>query len=75
VEWASEDLKKLRRELHTANRRSVAATLAAGSAIAAALIYGLDGYAPMMLGNAPALTWLFGTVAVAFTVAALRSGE
>jgi ubiquinone biosynthesis protein len=75
VEWTSEDLKKLRRELRMANRRSVAATLAAGFAIAAALIYGLDGYAPLMLGHAPALTWLFGAIAVAFTVAALRSDE
>ncbi|MFN2308969.1 MAG: ubiquinone biosynthesis regulatory protein kinase UbiB [Gammaproteobacteria bacterium] len=74
VEWHSDDLRQLRRELRAANRRRIAATLGAGAAIAAAVIYGLDGYAPAMLGGAPLLTWLFGAAAAVFVAMAL-SGD
>jgi ubiquinone biosynthesis protein len=75
VEWHSEELHKLRRELRAANRRSIAAILGAGAAIAAAVIYGLDGYAPAMVGGAPLLTWVFGAAALAFVAVALSGDE
>ncbi|MFP5506557.1 MAG: ubiquinone biosynthesis regulatory protein kinase UbiB [Gammaproteobacteria bacterium] len=75
VEWHSQDLNRLRRELRAANRRSIAAILGAGAAVAAAVIYGLDGYAPAMVGGAPLLTWVFGAAAAAFVVVALSGDE
>lgn len=72
IEWHSEELRQMRQELRAANRRTVAAIIGAGSIVAAALVYGLDGYAPAMIGGAPLLTWIFGALGVAFVVAALR---
>lgn len=74
IEWHSEELRQMRQELRAANRRTVAAILGAGSIVAAALVYGLDGYAPAMLGGAPLLTWIFGALGIAFIASAL-SGE
>jgi ubiquinone biosynthesis protein len=58
--------------LRSANRRTVAAIIGAGSLVAAALVYGLDGYAPAVIGGAPLLTWILGGLGVAFIAAALR---
>ena len=38
--------------------------------ISASVIYGLDGYTPLMLGGAPLLTWLLGGAAVILLLAA-----
>jgi len=43
-----------------ANRRTASAIIGTGLVLSAAVIYGLDGYAPAMLMNAPLLTWLLG---------------
>lgn len=74
IEWHSDDLRQLRRDLRQATRRSIAAILGTGSIIAATVVYGLDGYAPAMIGGAPLLTWIFGGLGVIFVIAAL-SGE
>ena len=55
-------MKRLRTELRTANRRTFRAIVGAAFIISAALLQGLDGLAPMMLGNAPVLTWMLGGV-------------
>ena len=60
VEWTSQDLKRLRNELRRANRRNFNAILGTGLLISAAIIYGLDGYAPLMALGAPLLAWLCG---------------
>ncbi|MFA7388058.1 MAG: ubiquinone biosynthesis regulatory protein kinase UbiB [Thiohalobacteraceae bacterium] len=75
VTWTSEELHKLRRDLRAANRRNVAAILGVGALIAAALIYGLDGFAPLMVAGAPLLTWVFGATAVIFFAVALGRDE
>jgi len=72
IEWHSEELRQMRIELRSANRRTVAAIIGAGSLVAAALVYGLDGYAPAVIGGAPLLTWIFGALGVAFIATALR---
>jgi ubiquinone biosynthesis protein len=61
----------LRRELRAANRRSVSAMIGTGLMIAAAVVYGLDGFAPAMLGGAPLLTWLLGAAGIALILLAL----
>jgi ubiquinone biosynthesis protein len=65
VEWTSEEIRKLRQELRHANRRTVTAVIGTGLILSAAVIYGLDGYAPLMLLDAPLLTWLLGGLGVA----------
>ena len=58
VEWTSRDLKRLRDEVRRANRRNFNAILGTGLLISAAIIYGLDGFAPLMVLGAPLLAWL-----------------
>jgi ubiquinone biosynthesis protein len=60
LEWRSEELRRLRHEVRRANRRTVGAVTGSSLLISAALIYGLDGYAPAMVLGAPLLTWLTG---------------
>ncbi len=60
VEWKSEEIRKLQQEVRRANRRTVSAVIGSGLILSAAIIYGLDGYAPLMLLDAPLLTWLLG---------------
>ncbi|KAF0191941.1 MAG: ubiquinone biosynthesis protein [Gammaproteobacteria bacterium] len=58
IQWRAPELEKLRDEIRTANRRTYIAIIGGACIIGAALIKGLDGYAPSMVGNAPMLTWL-----------------
>jgi len=60
LEWRSKELRHLRREVRRANRRTVSAVTGSGLLLCAAVIYGLDGYAPVMVLGAPLLTWLTG---------------
>ena len=60
VHWQSRELEKLRADMRRHQRRSIAAITGSGLLISAALVYGLDGYQPMMIGGAPVLTWLLG---------------
>ncbi len=54
----SRELEAIRREIREANRRTVAAITGGALILAAAVIYGLDGYSPRMLGGAPMISWL-----------------
>jgi len=62
VEWKSQEFDKLRNEMRINNQRTVLAVIGSSFIICAAVIYGLDGYAPVMMGGAPWLTWLFGGI-------------
>ncbi len=64
IEWTSAELKRLRSEVHRANRRTVSAVIGTGLVLAAAIIYGLDGYAPLMVLGAPLLTWVCGLTGI-----------
>jgi ubiquinone biosynthesis protein len=75
VEWTSEELHKLRRELRTSNRRNASAMLATGFSIVAALIYGFDADTTTFVGGIPLLTWVFGIAAGVFTALTLSSNE
>ncbi len=55
-----QELERLRRELRRSNRRLFGAISGGALLIAAAVLTALDGYAPLMLGNAPALAWILG---------------
>ena len=55
-------LEDLRAELRDGQRRSRRMLVGATLVLAAAVIYGLDGYRPMMVFNAPLLTWLLAAL-------------
>ena len=62
VEWTSKELQRLRSDVRHANRRTVSAIVGTGLILAAAIIYGLDGYAPVVIMGAPLLTWVSGSL-------------
>ncbi len=64
VHVGGEELDRLRRDIRRASQRTVSAVIGAAFVISAALIKGLDGYAPTMLGDAPLLTWVLGAVGI-----------
>ena len=55
-----EEFKRLRMEIRRANQRTFFAILGSALLISAAILLGLDGYAPRMLGDAPILSWALG---------------
>ena len=59
-----QEIQKLKQEIHRSQKRNFIAVTAAASLIAAAIIFGLDGFQPAMLGDAPLLTWLLGIFAL-----------
>jgi ubiquinone biosynthesis protein len=53
----SEELQKIRQEIRRANSRTFFAILGGSLVVSAALLLGLDGYAPRMAYGAPVLSW------------------
>jgi ubiquinone biosynthesis protein len=68
VEWTSAELRRLRREMQQASRRNITAIAGTGMLLAAAIIYGLDGYAPQVVLGAPWLTWILGLAGIVLLV-------
>lgn len=58
------EVKHLRRDLHDSQQRSFYAGVGRTLLLSAALIYGLDGYSPIMVAHAPVLTWIMGIAGV-----------
>lgn len=59
-----QELDQIRQELRRANRRNFHAVVGAALIISAALLMGLDGLHPVMLGGVPLLTWILGSLGV-----------
>jgi ubiquinone biosynthesis protein len=70
VQWESEQLEQIRREIRAANRRTFGAITGGTLVVSAALIQGLDGYSDVILWDAPLLAWLLGIAGVAVLLAA-----
>lgn len=64
IQWESRELNKLREQLRRSSQRSLASILGGASLISASLIYGLDGFTPVMMSGAPLLSWILGGLAV-----------
>ncbi len=64
----SEDIDELRNEIRRSNRRTVVAITGSTFVLAAAIIYGLDGFSPVMLNGAPLLTWVLGIAGLGLLV-------
>lgn len=75
IEWKSRELNEIRREMRQAMVRGYTATIGAAFIVSAAVIKGLDGYAPMMIGNAPVLTWLLGGIGALLLIRSWPGGR
>jgi len=60
MQLTSADLKKLKQEVRNASYRSAGAISGAAFIIGAAVIKGLDGYAPAMIAGIPIISWVLG---------------
>jgi ubiquinone biosynthesis protein len=65
-------IEDLRVELRRANRRSIGAIAGAACLISAALVYGLDGYRPVLAAGIPLFSWALALVGLAFWMRSLR---
>lgn len=68
VQGSTEELRQLREEMRQANRRSFAAIIGAALVVSAAVLLGLDGYAPAMAGGAPLASWALGLAGAALWI-------
>ncbi len=71
VELKATELEKIKMEIRQGNQRTVLSTIGSAFIICAAVIFGLDGYSPAMVGGVPYLTWLFGGVGLLLLVFSL----
>jgi len=60
IEWKSEELEKLRKDLRRSSRRNYATITGAALLISAAVLLGLDGRAPTIVFDAPIMSWILG---------------
>lgn len=60
VELRNEEILRIGHEIRVGNQKLFAAIVGGSLIIGAAVIVGLDGYAPQMLGSAPISAWLLG---------------
>lgn len=70
MELDAEQMQALRREIRRANRRNYAVIAGSSLIVSAAILTGLDGYSPVMLGDLPLSAWLLGGLGVVFLLAA-----
>lgn len=70
TEW-----EELRKTLQRGQQRLYLAITGAALMISAAVLLGLDGYAPHMFANAPLLSWLLGGIGVFLLVVSWPSGK
>ena len=70
LQWDSQELKNLRKQMQRSSQRTIYAILGGAFLVSASVIYGLDGYTPAMLGGAPLLTWVFGAMAAVLLLVA-----
>ena len=75
IQWKSAELEKMQRNMQRNHHRTISAITGGSLIIAAAIILGLDGYAPRMVAEAPLLTWVLGAAGGLLLVNSWGSGE
>ena len=75
VQGNQEEFRLLRQEIRRANQRSFFAIIGGALIISAAILLGLDGYAPRMLWDAPVLSWAFGVIGALMLLANWPDGK
>lgn len=71
IKWKSQQLEEIQYQMERNHRKSILAICGGSMLISAAIILGLDGFSPIMLGDAPLITWSLAGVGVVFVFKAL----
>ncbi|ORU93943.1 MAG: ubiquinone biosynthesis regulatory protein kinase UbiB [Cycloclasticus sp. symbiont of Poecilosclerida sp. N] len=61
IKWKSKQLEEIQQQMARNHRKSIMAICGGSLLISAAIILGLDGFAPLMFGDAPVATWALGS--------------
>jgi len=73
IENKSDDIKNLRHEMKSYNRKTVLAVIGSGALLSAAIIYGLDdGSTAAIIAGAPVVSWLAGSVGFLMLMLSIR---
>ncbi len=75
VRSSEELLEKLRQDIRRNNQRTFSAIIGGSLIISAALLLGLDGYAPRMVGGAPLATWMLGALGAVILLLSWPTGK
>jgi ubiquinone biosynthesis protein len=70
MELQPQQLNEIKQEIRRANRRSYGAVTGGSLLVSAAVLTGLDGYSPTMLGDLPLSAWILGSLGVIILLAA-----
>jgi len=60
IKWKSKQLEEIKQQMAKNHRKNIMAICGGSLLISAAIILGLDGFSPLMLGDAPVVTWALG---------------
>jgi len=60
IKWKSKQLDDIKLQMAKNHRKSIMAICGGSLVVSAAIILGLDGFSPLMLGDAPLVTWVLG---------------
>ena len=76
VEWHSEELERLQKEMQTYNRRNILAIIGSSLVLGGVVLYGLyglEGNSPAMLGELPLVSWVLAGIGFSVLWLATRS--
>lgn len=57
IKWKSKQLEEIKQQMAKNHSKNIMAICGGSMLISAAIILGLDGFSPLMLGDAPIVTW------------------
>jgi len=60
IKWKSKQLDEIKQQMANNHRKNIMAICGGSLVMSAAIIVGLDGFSPLMLGDAPVATWVLG---------------
>ena len=60
IKWKSKQLEEIKLQMAKNHRKNIMAICGGSLVVSAAIILGLDGFSPLMLGDAPLVTWVLG---------------
>ena len=73
LKWKSKQLDEIKQQMARNHRRNILAIAGGSLLISAAVILALDGFSPLMLGDAPVATWGLAGIAGLFLLKALNT--
>jgi len=73
LKWKSKQLDEIKQQMARNHRRNILAISGGSLLISAAVILALDGFSPLMLGDAPVATWGLAGIAGLFLLKALST--